>query len=115
MVIRIIFTIISIGYVIIFTNFLMKRPLNNTLVRFMVGDVDRQSLFYKTNRKVLDTKIHQVYWANLIFIILFTVCLWLYNPHLQLILGTLSLIAFLVLTGVDLSYRYLLKRLGGES
>lgn len=114
MMIRVIFTAISIMYVIIFVSFLMGRPLNNTLARLMVGDVDRESLFYRTNRQVLDTKIQQVYWANLVFIMLFTICLWLYNPHIQLIVGILSMIAFLILTGIDLSYRHLLKRLGGE-
>lgn len=114
MIVRVVFTVISVGYVIIFVSFLMKRPFNNTLARLLVGDVDRDSLFYRTNQQVLDTKIQQVYWANLVFIMLFTVCLWLYNPHIQLIVGILSMIAFLILTGIDLSYRHLLKRLGGE-
>lgn len=115
MAIRIIFTLISISYVVIFVSYLMKRPFNNTLVQLMIGDVDRNSLFYKTNQVVLDKKIRQVYWTNLVFIMLFTICLWGYNPQIQLILATLSLIAFFVLTAVDLSYRKLLRRLGGEA
>lgn len=115
MVIRILFTIISLGYVVIFISYLLKHPFQNSFTRLMVGDVNRNSLFYKTHQQVLDHKLQQVYWANLIFIILFTVCLWSYTVKMQLILGLISLVAFLGLSIVDYSYKRLLKQMGSEA
>lgn len=111
LLLRIIFTVTNIIYLICFIQFLLDKPLG-ALAQVLIGDMDRNSLLYKEHEQALEPKIRQVYEANVCFITLFTVFLWVDSKASQLIFGGFSLIAFGILIIIEIQYRRLLKRLG---